>query len=54
MMNIPIPLDEAWLYDREPDNDVILDNLYEKYLNRGYAPEVAARMALDEFDRVGV
>ena len=49
-----IPLDEAWLYDREPDNDVILDNLYEKYLNRGYAPEVAERMALDEFDRIGV
>tara|TARA_R110002020_G_scaffold306432_1_gene522385 strand:+ start:18 stop:209 length:192 start_codon:yes stop_codon:yes gene_type:complete len=49
-----IPFDEALLHDREPDNDVILDNLYEKYLNRGYAPEVAERMALDEFDRIGV
>jgi len=49
-----IPLDEAWLHDREPDNDVILDNLYEKYLNRGYAPEVAERMALDEFERIGI
>jgi len=39
-----IPFDEALLYDREPDNDVILDNLYEKYLNRGYAPDVAAFM----------
>ena len=49
-----IPLDEALLHDREPDNDALLDNLYEKYLNRGYAPDVAERMALDEFDRIGV
>ena len=49
-----IPSDEAGLDDREPDNDDILDNLYEKYLNRGYAPEVAERMARDEFDKIGV
>ena len=46
-----IPFDEAWLSDREPDNDAILDDLFEKYLNRGYSPEVAERMALDEFER---
>ena len=45
-----IPFDEAWLNDREPDNDDILDDLFEKYLNLGYSPEVAERMALDEFE----
>ena len=45
-----IPFDEAWLNDREPDNDAILDDLYEKYLNRGYSPEVAERMALEAFE----
>ena len=48
-----IPSDEAWLDDREPDNDDILDDLYEKYLKRGYSPEVAERMARDEFDKIG-
>ena len=49
-----IPFDEAWLNDREPDNDAILDDLYEKYLNRGYSPEVAERMAREKFDEIGV
>jgi len=46
--------DEEWLSDREPDNDAVMDDLFEKYLNLGYSPEVAERMALDEFDKIGV
>ena len=49
-----IPFDEAWLNDREPDNDAVMDDLFEKYLNLGYSPEVAERMALDEFDKIGI
>jgi len=45
---------EDWLWEREPDNDAVKDGLYEKYLNRGYAPKVAERMALEEFDKIGV
>jgi len=49
-----IPFDEAWLNDREPDNDDILENLYHSFLEKGYSPEVAERMALDEFERIGI
>jgi hypothetical protein len=46
--------DEEWLNDREPDNDAVLDSLFDKFINLGYSPEVAEQMALEEFDRMGV
>ena len=48
-----IPFDEAWLDDREPDNDAVLDALLDKYINLGYSTEVAEQMALEEFDLLG-
>jgi len=49
-----IPFDEEWLSDREPDNDAVLDSLFDKFINKGYSLEAAERLALEEFDRIGV
>ena len=36
------------------ENDAILENLFEKYLDLGFSPEDAAKKAREEFDRMGM